>query len=324
MALSVGNLCVTAGSLILALALSTLCTRYTLAGGGLLSGGLHAISGPDHLGLLLPCIIGREWWHGARIGSIWGLGHGLTSFAVGIFCYILRDNLIDMQGSSYFICIKSLAVGITLIVIGLMGIYETTDVLTEKSDTDSASSPAPTLRGSMYSAYFVNGIILGLSWDGLPSLAPTLALPHLSSAMIFLVFYCMGTSLFMGAVAAIVAKGSSLLRDAPSAAQLPVALALIASIFAVVSGVFCLLQGLLIAMVGDALIHTQYVLWIRGSTFLGAMATTAALLQFICNHSQGVATLLAPIVYILSMTLAVFCPRNSSLMYPQKSHVHIV
>jgi len=48
--------------------------------GGLASGVVHAVTGPDHVLSLLPLSLGRSraW----RIGAFWGLGHGLGTLLI--------------------------------------------------------------------------------------------------------------------------------------------------------------------------------------------------------------------------------------------------
>lgn len=57
---------------------------FATVGGGLLAGGLHAISGPDHLAALLPRIMGQRWRNSMRIGATWGLGHGFSATVIGL------------------------------------------------------------------------------------------------------------------------------------------------------------------------------------------------------------------------------------------------
>lgn len=52
--------------------------------GGVLAGGLHAVSGPDHLAALLPRIMGQKWHNSMRIGATWGLGHGFSATVIGL------------------------------------------------------------------------------------------------------------------------------------------------------------------------------------------------------------------------------------------------
>lgn len=58
-----------------------LCLNRT---GGVLAGGLHAVSGPDHLAALLPRIMGQKWHNSMRIGATWGLGHGFSATVIGL------------------------------------------------------------------------------------------------------------------------------------------------------------------------------------------------------------------------------------------------
>lgn len=56
----------------------------SFAPGGVLAGGLHAVSGPDHLAALLPRIMGQKWHKSMRIGATWGLGHGFSATVIGL------------------------------------------------------------------------------------------------------------------------------------------------------------------------------------------------------------------------------------------------
>ena len=69
--------------------------------GGTAAGGLHAISGPDHLAALLPLCLGRRWYLAAQTGLTWGLGHGLGAALVGALGFALRGalNLASMEAA---------------------------------------------------------------------------------------------------------------------------------------------------------------------------------------------------------------------------------
>lgn len=68
---------------------------FATVGGGVLAGGLHAVSGPDHLAALLPRIMGQKWHNSMRIGATWGLGHGFSATVIGLavskFCEALGN-----------------------------------------------------------------------------------------------------------------------------------------------------------------------------------------------------------------------------------------
>ena len=61
--------------------------------GGLLSGGLHAISGPDHLAALLPPSVGKPGWYGLQLGATWGLGHAISAVSLGLCAFFLKGRI---------------------------------------------------------------------------------------------------------------------------------------------------------------------------------------------------------------------------------------
>ena len=209
--------------------------------GGILSGSLHALTGSDHLAALLPLIFGKRWWQGCFYGCIWGLGHGLTSGAIGLFSYTLKSYFVKTtQLFEQFGYVIDAIVGITLVVIGIMGMYEAShdesndsnsgdkelalsdSQLSSESDhtnlesrcLDVEANPQPipspkpsSLMRSVFAAatVFANGCILGVSWDGLPSLAPAVLLEHWALYS-FLVGYIVGTFATMAFAAGLVSE----------------------------------------------------------------------------------------------------------------------
>jgi hypothetical protein len=102
----------------------TLCGAANVVGAGSLSGGFHALSGPDHLAALLPSVLGQKWHKAAYFGSIWGLGHGLTTSLMGVIGFYVKDSLLAYRLLPQLANLADYAVGLTLIIIGVMGIYE--------------------------------------------------------------------------------------------------------------------------------------------------------------------------------------------------------
>jgi len=262
--------------------------------GGFLSGGLHALTGSDHLAALLPLIIGKGGWHSCFYGAVWGTGHGLTSAVLGFLSYGMKNYILKWQsageesGDEGFLhqCgyLVDGAVGMTLIVIGMMGYYEEksssgsseevskeekqsmpaagsrlehldTAVCSSSSGSGSRSSnhhheyqydddgviideekglkseskvntgrklkSSGTERNWSWSRYwhhvevrqciaagavFMNGCMLGVSWDGLPSLAPTLVLRYPGPLLQFLFGYALATVLMMAFTAGLVGE----------------------------------------------------------------------------------------------------------------------
>ena len=68
--------------------------------GGLFAGGLHAVTGPDHLAALLPLCMGRRWWIALYTGGYWGLGHGIGAALVGALAFAIRGAMnLDLLSS---------------------------------------------------------------------------------------------------------------------------------------------------------------------------------------------------------------------------------
>ena len=88
--------------------------------GGIFAGGLHAVTGPDHLAALLPLCMGRRWWVALYTGAYWGLGHGIGAALVGALAFAVRGAL-NLNALSRYM---EAAVGISIIIIGANGIRE--------------------------------------------------------------------------------------------------------------------------------------------------------------------------------------------------------
>jgi len=142
--------------------------------GGLLSGSLHALTGSDHLAALLPLIFGKRWLTGCFYGLIWGLGHGFTSSAIGLASYSMKSVLLqNMKLFEMYGFVVDGAVGLTLMIIGVVGYYEslaeghesnddkeeitttistasssTTDFTSDSMDTESQDITSSNLEGS--------------------------------------------------------------------------------------------------------------------------------------------------------------------------------
>ena len=91
---------------------------------GFLAGCLHTLSGPDHLAALAPLSIGRTRMESAAVGALWGCGHDAGQVLFGLIFLILKDQLhieiIRTWGTR--------VVGLTLLIIGALGIKEASEV----------------------------------------------------------------------------------------------------------------------------------------------------------------------------------------------------
>ena len=108
--------------------------------GGLLSGGLHTISGPDHLAALLPPSVGKPGWYGLQLGATWGFGHAISAVSLGLCAFFLKGRISSQfhffQKLSAF---TEIAVGFSLFAIGAVGLKENLDLRRESSSGDSDS-----------------------------------------------------------------------------------------------------------------------------------------------------------------------------------------
>ena len=95
--------------------------------GGTFAGGLHAVTGPDHLAALLPLCIGRRWCAAMHTGAYWGLGHGIGAALVGALAYFVRGALNLDVLCTYM----EAAVGLSIIIIGWNGVGEAREWRTE-------------------------------------------------------------------------------------------------------------------------------------------------------------------------------------------------
>ncbi len=214
--------------------------------GGLLSGSLHAITGPDHIAALLPSSVGQSAQSGLRIGAMWGFGHGISAMILGLAAFYLKGQ---MGGSFSFLeklsSFAELAVGVSLLFIGGIGAKESLE-LTE-TNTDGLGD-GEVLEGERitamksYRAIFANGILHGCSLDGAPSLAPALVMTTWRSVVSFLLAYCFGTMAAMAIAAAAVGEGTTRLGEAIGSSKLPKQLSLGSSLLAIVIGLYWIIS----------------------------------------------------------------------------------
>jgi hypothetical protein len=80
---------------------------------GLVAGSVHVVSGPDHLAAVLP-LAAEHRGSAARLGAIWGLGHGLGVVVLGALGQLLKGS-VDIEAASH---VSELMVGVLLVVLG--------------------------------------------------------------------------------------------------------------------------------------------------------------------------------------------------------------
>ncbi|CAI0557673.1 unnamed protein product [Linum tenue] len=177
---------------------------------GFFAGCLHTLSGPDHLAALAPLSIGRTRLESAAVGALWGCGHDAGQVIFGLLFLLLKDRLhIEILRTW-----GTRVVGLTLLVIGGMGIKEASEVpapcvALENGECDVGVSQ----KKKIGFATFATGIVHGLQPDALMMVLPALALPSRVAGAAFLVMFLVGTVVAMGCYTVFIGSCSEALKD---------------------------------------------------------------------------------------------------------------
>jgi len=219
--------------------------------GGILGGALHAIAGPDHLAALLPRCCGERWYNAGRIGILWGMGHGVSVTILGVLGYLLKSQLTKAPGTKVALAgashLMEVAVGLSLVVIGAMGLKEAKEWGEEMEalpthSLSSAVSPAEAKPSNGNRAVIFNGLLHGFSWDGAPSLAPALAVASWGGNLAFLSAYAAGTVGVMAITTSLIGEGTRRAGEVFNRPDLPQKLSYFSSLLAItIGGIWCAL-----------------------------------------------------------------------------------
>ncbi|KAF9684499.1 hypothetical protein SADUNF_Sadunf04G0124500 [Salix dunnii] len=184
---------------------------------GFFAGCLHTLSGPDHLAALAPLSIGRSPMESAAVGALWGCGHDAGQVIFGLLFLLLKDRLhievIRTWGTR--------VVGLTLLVIGAMGIREASEIPSpcvangerDVSVYEALETPAVGKKKRVGFATFATGIVHGLQPDALMMVLPALALPSRIAGAAFLIMFLFGTVIAMGSYTVFIGSCSEALKD---------------------------------------------------------------------------------------------------------------
>ncbi|KAF6163814.1 hypothetical protein GIB67_016154 [Kingdonia uniflora] len=186
---------------------------------GFFAGCLHTLSGPDHLAALAPLSIGRSRIESAAVGALWGCGHDAGQLIFGLLFLLLKDRLhieiIRTWGTR--------VVGLTLLVIGAMGIKEASEipapcVSLENGECDVSALETPNFpvsgkKKKIGFATFATGIVHGLQPDALMMVLPALALPSRVAGAAFLGMFLLGTVFSMGSYTVFIGSCSQALKE---------------------------------------------------------------------------------------------------------------
>ncbi|KAG8073516.1 hypothetical protein GUJ93_ZPchr0006g40620 [Zizania palustris] len=186
---------------------------------GFIAGCLHTLSGPDHLVALAPLSIGRSRLESGLVGALWGCGHDAGQVIFGLLFLLLKDRLhvevLRIWGTR--------VVGLTLLIIGGMGIREASEVHESSlalegvdynmSSNELLQTPAAPRKKKVGFATFATGVVHGLQPDALLMVLPALALPSRLAGAAFLGMFLMGTVFSMGSYTAFVGSCSEALKE---------------------------------------------------------------------------------------------------------------
>lgn len=235
--------------------LSSLVFNPIFFGGGFMSGAIHSISGMDHYTALFPVITGRHWEQAGCIGAVWGLGHGLSTSSLAVVAYNVKDPFLSYY--DYLVAhayVLQISLGITLLIVGWVGLSESIPVY--KTNEKNLKSDPPFQHSTHMSdknsngrnhrsislVYFLHGFILGLSWDGLPSLAPSLIITSMNSLLLFLCAYITGTLIGMGGMCSLLGYFTSIIDDAVKSNLFISSVGIISSLFSLFLGIFWIFE----------------------------------------------------------------------------------
>lgn len=211
---------------------------------------LLTTSGPDHLAALLPRCCGQRWYRAGRVGALWGMGHGVSATILGVSAFFLKNTLGVgtkkwLAGASH---VTEIAVGLSLILIGIMGIREAREwqeeieyaTAVQPQSLSAAAAPVNNhpmgQRDTQKRAVVLNGLLHGFSWDGAPSLAPAVAVATWSGNLAFLSAYAAGTMAAMAIATTLIGEGTRKAGQFMNRPDLPQKLSLVSSFVAIAIG----------------------------------------------------------------------------------------
>jgi len=207
---------------------------------GAVAGGFHAVTGIDHLAALLPLSIGKGARFASRYGLIWGAGHGIGASLMG-FIAVFFKSYFDITAWAN---LMELCVGLTLCIIGAMGISKWKHHKSSQSKVNDWSSIDIESRIPSSSGFggprlvLWTGIFHGFSGTGhLVGVLPSLTFDTMLGSALYLLTFCLGTMLTMGAFTAFVGEiGNMISVGQGHSKQVHVLLSFYASVLAIAIG----------------------------------------------------------------------------------------
>jgi ABC-type nickel/cobalt efflux system permease component RcnA len=186
---------------------------------GLVAGGVHVVTGVDHLAALLPLSVGRR----ARafvLGARWGIGHSLGVLLVALVAVALREQM-DLHAAS---AVGERLVGAMLLGIGAFGLRNALRIeihahphVHEGRDHEHLHVHAPrrphrddeSFHRHTHAA-LAAGTVHGVAGTAhVLGVLPAIAMPSWASSGVYLAAFALGTILSMGGFAAMVGETSA-------------------------------------------------------------------------------------------------------------------
>eukprot|EP00658_Telonema_sp_P-2_P048341 TRINITY_DN3677_c0_g1_i2.p1 TRINITY_DN3677_c0_g1~~TRINITY_DN3677_c0_g1_i2.p1 ORF type:complete len:298 (-),score=63.27 TRINITY_DN3677_c0_g1_i2:560-1366(-) len=218
---------------------------------GFAAGGLHAITGADHLAALLPGCMGKRWWISYKLGLGWGFGHGLGAILFGCLVMLLKAMLLGSEHTVVALQGRGDAVvGLTLVLIGLNGVRKAKWWHRSSSNQQEVVDPEaitvhPRVEHHENGATVSMGIVHGFTGTGhLLGVFPALTLPSLISSTVYLAAFCTGTFLLMALFTALVGELSMRAAMKFRLPNLPQVCGVVSSVIAILMGVAWIVAGL--------------------------------------------------------------------------------
>lgn len=178
------------------------------------------------------------------------MGHGVSATIIGVVAFALKNRLKNNMGSgltkvlSGMSHVTEIAVGLSLILIGVMGIREAQEWEEEidgvQPQSLSAAAADAGVKTAQKRAVIFNGLLHGFSWDGAPSLAPAIAVATWSGNLAFLSAYAVGTMGAMAIVTTLVGEGTRRAGQIFERPDIPQKLSFFSSMLAIaIGGIWC-------------------------------------------------------------------------------------
>ena len=161
---------------------------------GLLAGGIHAITGPDHMAAVAP-FAARERERAWRVGFSWGLGHASGAALAALAALALRHWIPGVE--EQLSAISERIVGIVLCIVGALGLRA---ALGAHSHAHPNSHARP--------AYFVGLLHGSAGLSHLFGVLPALAFPGLALPALYLAGYGLGSMILITSFAGFLGRAA--------------------------------------------------------------------------------------------------------------------